>query len=61
MSQGHIRAFSAPGKALLAGGYLVLKPEYRSYVVALSARMHALVSQEAAIEKSTTSNKGCVT
>ena len=57
MSQGHIRAFSAPGKALLAGGYLVLKPEYRSYVVALSARMHALVSQEAAIEKSTTSMK----
>ncbi|GAV46674.1 hypothetical protein ZYGR_0A02670 [Zygosaccharomyces rouxii] len=38
-----VRAFSAPGKALLAGGYLVLDPSYRSYVVALSARMHAVV------------------
>ncbi|GAV51699.1 hypothetical protein ZYGR_0AF01700 [Zygosaccharomyces rouxii] len=37
------QAFSAPGKALLAGGYLVLDPSYRSYVVALSARMHAMV------------------
>ncbi|SMN22092.1 similar to Saccharomyces cerevisiae YMR220W ERG8 Phosphomevalonate kinase [Maudiozyma saulgeensis] len=39
-----IRAFSAPGKALLAGGYLVLDPKYESFVVALSARMHAVVS-----------------
>ncbi|SCU82460.1 LADA_0C05468g1_1 [Lachancea dasiensis] len=39
------RAFSAPGKALLAGGYLVLDPQYRSYVVALSARMHAVVAE----------------
>lgn len=37
------RAFSAPGKALIAGGYLVLYPEYDSYVTALSSRMHALV------------------
>lgn len=37
------RAFSAPGKALLVGGHLVLDPNYRSYVVALSARMHAVV------------------
>lgn len=36
------RAFSSTGKAILAGGYLVLFPEYRAYVVALSARMHAL-------------------
>lgn len=36
------RAFSATGKALLAGGYLVLDPEYEAYVVALSARMYAL-------------------
>ncbi|CAR22824.1 phosphomevalonate kinase [Lachancea thermotolerans CBS 6340] len=41
------RAFSAPGKALLVGGYLVLDPQYRSYVVALSSRMHAVVSQAA--------------
>lgn len=36
-------AFSAPGKAFLAGGYLVLFPEHSAYVVALSARMHAVV------------------
>ncbi|QLL32649.1 hypothetical protein HG536_0D01710 [Torulaspora globosa] len=39
------RAFSAPGKALLVGGYLVLDPKYKSYVVALSARMHGVVSK----------------
>lgn len=37
------RAFSAPGKALLVGGYLVLDPKYQSYVVALSSRMHSVV------------------
>lgn len=37
------KAFSAPGKAFLAGGYLVLEPEYSAYVVALSARMHAVI------------------
>lgn len=37
-------AYSAPGKALLAGGYLVLDPAYRAYVVALLARMHAVAS-----------------
>ncbi|CAI4048712.1 phosphomevalonate kinase SKDI_13G3500 [Saccharomyces kudriavzevii IFO 1802] len=36
------RAFSAPGKALLAGGYLVLDPKYEALVVGLSARMHAV-------------------
>lgn len=41
-------AFSAPGKALLAGGYLVLVPEYNAYVVALSSRMHALIQGKAA-------------
>lgn len=41
------RAFSAPGKALLAGGYLVLYPEYDAYVTALSSRMHALVRGQA--------------
>ncbi|SCV05878.1 LANO_0H17172g1_1 [Lachancea nothofagi CBS 11611] len=40
------RAFSAPGKALLAGGYLVLDPQYRSYVVALSSRMHGVVRRK---------------
>lgn len=37
------KAFSAPGKAFIAGGYLVLEPIYDAYVVALSARMHAVV------------------
>jgi phosphomevalonate kinase len=40
------RSFSAPGKALLAGGYLVLDKQFKSYVVALSARMHAIVDGE---------------
>ncbi|CCK72287.1 phosphomevalonate kinase KNAG_0J02060 [Huiozyma naganishii CBS 8797] len=44
MSAKEVRAFSAPGKALIAGGYLVLNAEYKSFVVALSARMHAMVS-----------------
>ncbi|ODQ47323.1 hypothetical protein PICMEDRAFT_15291 [Pichia membranifaciens NRRL Y-2026] len=38
------RAFSATGKALLAGGYLVLDPKYEAFVIALSARMYALNS-----------------
>lgn len=45
-----IRAFSAPGKALLAGGYLVLEPMYNSYVTALSSRMHAIVKQNESSE-----------
>lgn len=44
MSSASHKAFSAPGKALLAGGYLVLDQQYDSYVVALSSRMHAVVS-----------------
>jgi len=38
------KIFSSPGKALLAGGYLVLDPAYEAFVVALSARMHAAVT-----------------
>lgn len=34
-------SYSAPGKALLAGGYLVLFPEYEAFSVALSNRIHA--------------------
>ena len=51
-----MRSFSAPGKALLAGGYLVLKPEYGSYVVALSSRMHAVVKQDELIGPSSSSS-----
>lgn len=39
-----MQLFSAPGKLLLAGGYLVLWPEYSSLSIALSSRMHATVS-----------------
>ena len=38
------KIFSSPGKALLAGGYLVLDPTYEAFVVALSSRMHAAVT-----------------
>ncbi|KAK9323154.1 ribosomal protein S5 domain 2-type protein [Lipomyces orientalis] len=38
------RCFSAPGKALLAGGYLVLDPENSSFVTALSARIYAVTA-----------------
>lgn len=51
---GQSRAFSAPGKALLVGGYLVLEPQYKSYVVALSARMHAVVSTADLLEQDKT-------
>lgn len=49
------RAFSAPGKALIAGGYLVLDRSYSSYVVALSSRMHAVIKGQGSneLEKTT--------
>ncbi|TGZ85031.1 Phosphomevalonate kinase [Ascodesmis nigricans] len=37
-------AASAPGKVLLAGGYLVLDPAYTGLVFALSARIHCVSS-----------------
>lgn len=39
------KVFSAPGKALIAGGYLVLDPAYDAYVTALSSRMHAFIEE----------------
>ncbi|KAK9369817.1 ribosomal protein S5 domain 2-type protein [Lipomyces kononenkoae] len=36
------RCFSAPGKAFLAGGYLVLDAENAAFVTALSARIYAV-------------------
>ena len=48
------RAFSAPGKAFLAGGYLVLEPIYNAYVTALSSRMHAIVKRRDSGEVSST-------
>ncbi|KAK9428262.1 ribosomal protein S5 domain 2-type protein [Lipomyces doorenjongii] len=40
------RCFSAPGKALVAGGYLVLDAENSSFVTALSARIYAITSSQ---------------
>ncbi|KAK9379389.1 ribosomal protein S5 domain 2-type protein [Kockiozyma suomiensis] len=42
--------FSAPGKALFAGGYLVLYPENSSFVTALSARIYALISPSQSLD-----------
>jgi phosphomevalonate kinase len=36
-------AVSAPGKVLLAGGYLVLDRDYTGLVFGLSARIHVIV------------------
>lgn len=35
---------SAPGKVLLAGGYLILDPKYSGIVVSTSSRFYAVVS-----------------
>lgn len=40
------KCYSSTGKAIVAGGYLVLEPQYRALVVALSARMHAVVQKK---------------
>ncbi|CCH40729.1 Phosphomevalonate kinase [Wickerhamomyces ciferrii] len=48
------KAFSAPGKALIAGGYLVLDRAYNSYVVALSSRMHAVIKGKSSSDLQTT-------
>lgn len=39
----HTVAASAPGKVLLAGGYLVLDRKYEGLVVGLDARIHVQV------------------
>lgn len=35
---------SAPGKVLLAGGYLILDPKYSGIVVSTSSRFYSVVS-----------------
>ncbi|KAI1007930.1 hypothetical protein K3495_g307 [Podosphaera aphanis] len=40
-------AFSAPGKVLIAGGYLVLDRQYTGLVFGLSARIHVLIAERA--------------
>jgi len=49
-------AVSAPGKVLLAGGYLVLDPECKGLVFSLSARIHAI-----ATPSNERSNQDCIT
>jgi phosphomevalonate kinase len=46
---------SAPGKVLLAGGYLILDPDQIGLVLALSARIHCVV------EPDTTASLGIIT
>ncbi|KAK9472873.1 GHMP kinase N terminal domain-protein [Dipodascopsis tothii] len=41
--------FSAPGKAFLAGGYLVLDPRYPAFTTALSARIHAVSEHDTSL------------
>jgi phosphomevalonate kinase len=40
-----VTAVSAPGKVLLAGGYLVLDRAYTALVFGLSARIHVVARQ----------------
>lgn len=47
------RVVSAPGKAVMAGGYLVLDPKYNAYVTALSSRMHARIDFHQDVGQST--------
>lgn len=46
-------AVSAPGKVLLAGGYLVLDPQYTGLVFALNARIHCVSSENPGAEANT--------
>ena len=43
-------AVSAPGKVLLAGGYLVLDREHTGLVFGLSARIHVIVKEAVTAE-----------
>jgi phosphomevalonate kinase len=45
-------AVSAPGKVLLAGGYLVLDRDYTALVFGLSARIHVLVRRSSSSSSS---------
>lgn len=43
MAEPSVKAVSAPGKVLLAGGYLVLDRAYTGLVFGLDARIHARI------------------
>lgn len=43
-------AFSAPGKVLLAGGYLVLDRKHTGLVFGLNARIHVVIDSGSARE-----------
>ena len=53
-------ATSAPGKVLLAGGYLVLDRAYTGLVFGLDARIHVII-QDIATSKGVTLNQIVVT
>jgi phosphomevalonate kinase len=42
----NVSAVSAPGKVLIAGGYLILDPEQIGLVLALSARIHVVICDD---------------
>ena len=44
---------SAPGKVLIAGGYLVLDPAYSGVVVSTSSRFYATVREELSLKPTT--------
>lgn len=48
-------AFSAPGKVLLAGGYLVLDRDHTGLVFGLNARIHVAIESNSACESPTPS------
>ncbi|KFZ17430.1 hypothetical protein V501_01719, partial [Pseudogymnoascus sp. VKM F-4519 (FW-2642)] len=50
MSKPSYTAVSAPGKVLLAGGYLVLDRAYTGLVFGLSARIHVIVKEAVTAE-----------
>ncbi|KAK7207794.1 hypothetical protein BZA70DRAFT_272222 [Myxozyma melibiosi] len=50
LSEPEKHCFSAPGKALFAGGYLVLYPENSSFVTALSARIYAVAAESSSLD-----------
>lgn len=49
-------AASAPGKVLLAGGYLVLDREHTGLVFGLDARIHVIVRQDKKEQEQTQEN-----
>ena len=56
MSNMPVTVTSSPGKVLLAGGYLILEPEYFGLVVATSSRFYTVVRDDIDVIKTTNNN-----